>query len=183
MVWPRGRWPPPGEMGPGRAGAAGKANFKAAPPLWDDKPEPSPPWAGPPGPLKSAPVLPSTLSLSEQGCCSAWGLPSEGALGRAASPWLFSDSSAALVKASGSVCSSGEELDLFSPWPWDWEWLWKGRSGPWLPGVEGPTLGWSMGIAPSLTSSRVDFSSSWLEVEEDWKSGRRQGHFYSFSIF
>lgn len=74
---------------------------------------------------------------------------------------------AALEKASGRVCSSGEELDLFRPWPWGWGCVWNGSSGPWLPGVDAPRLGWSMGMAPSLTSSSVDFSSSWLEVEED----------------
>lgn len=168
MVCPRGRWPPLGEMGPGCAGAAGNSNLILAPPFWDDTTAgPSTPWLWPPSPLLSPPVLPSTFSFSKWGCWG-WGLPSEGALGRDVSPEAVSDSIAALEKASGKVWSSGEELDLFSPWPWDWVWVWKGSSGPWLPGVEDPRVGWSMGIAPSLTSSSVDFSSSWLEVEEDW---------------
>lgn len=33
MVWPRGRWPPLGEIGPGCAGAAGNSNLILAPPF------------------------------------------------------------------------------------------------------------------------------------------------------
>lgn len=176
IVWPRGRWPPLGETGPDCAG--GKDNLIPAAPLWDDTTAwPSPAWLGPPAPVVSTAALPSTLSFSSCGCWS-WGLPSEGALGRGASPGTLSDSMAALVKASGNVWSSGEELDLLSPWPWDWVCVWKGRSGPWLPGVDGPTVGWSIGIAPSLTSSRVDFSSSWLEVEDDWKWGKKKALYF-----
>lgn len=32
IVWPRGRWPPPGEIGPGWAGPAGNSSLILAPP-------------------------------------------------------------------------------------------------------------------------------------------------------
>lgn len=32
MVWPRGRWPPPGEIGPGWAGPVGNSSLILAPP-------------------------------------------------------------------------------------------------------------------------------------------------------
>lgn len=160
IVCPRGRWPPLGEIGPGCIGAAGNSNLILPAPAAG----PSLPCPWPSSPLASV-MVPSIFSRWGGG---GGGLPSDGVLDHDTSPVADSDSMAALEKASGKVWSSGEELDLFSPCPWGSVWVWRGSSGPWLPGVEGPRLGLSMGIAPSLTSSSVDFSSSWLEVEEDW---------------
>lgn len=65
----------------------------------------------------------------------------------------------ALLKASGRVWSSGEELDLLRVLELLLLWV-KESSGSWAPGVQRLSGGWSMGIPPSLTSSRVDLSSS-----------------------
>lgn len=87
--------------------------------------------------------------------------PSTGLLDLGSSP-APAPEPVALAKASGSVCSSGEELDLFKVCEWE-----KGKSESGAPGVEKVKGGWSIGMPPSLTSSRVDLSSSWLEVEDD----------------
>lgn len=65
----------------------------------------------------------------------------------------------ALLKASGRVWSSGDELDLLRVLELLLLWV-KESSGSWAPGVQRLSRGWSMGIPPSLTSSSVDLSSS-----------------------
>lgn len=111
-----------------------------------------------------------TLSPSPRVSLSAepWAdmlFPSTGLLDLGRSP---APEPAALAKASGRVWSSGEELDLFKVCVWE-----KGKSESGAPGVE-VKGGWSIGMPPSLTSSRVDLSSSWLEVEEDCRSRRKR---------
>lgn len=167
MVWPRGRWPL-GERGPGCGCEGHSRRMRGAAEEDEDMLAPAtltPPPPPPPAPPPSATVAeslcpPASLPPASR---SPWALPSTGVRTRGVSPTPLPEAEAALAKASGKVCSSGEELDLLSV---VWEWG-NGRSGSCGSVGESVSGGWSMGMAPSLTSSKVDFSSSWLELDDD----------------